>query len=164
MECFLSNQFLSWVAKLSCTLMVIKLNAYVKFSALPILIIMEIDFWLKLVYILESVNFLMIKLLSAKDPVLFSRRLNLSPNSLSMMIKIGRARNFPYALTDPGREIDASCPRWKIQNGDFLPWTWSLVCVETIQKFFPKSLHAQRVKKNIEIYRWSKLFFLKSLN
>ena len=35
--------------------------------------IMEIDFLLKLVYILESVNFLMIKLLSAKDPVLFLR-------------------------------------------------------------------------------------------
>ena len=52
-----------------------------------------------------------------------------------------------YSLTEPGREIDTSCPRWKIQNGDFLPWTWSLVCVETIQKIFPKSLRPGRVKK-----------------
>ena len=58
-----------------------------------------------------------------------------------------KMKNDLVFLTEPGREIDTSYPRWKIQNGDFLPWTWSLVCVETIQIFFLKSLRAQRVKK-----------------
>ena len=55
-----------------------------------------------------------------------------------------------FILTEPGRESDTSCPRWKIQNGDFLAWTWSSVYVETIQKKISKSLRAQRVKKYMQ--------------
>ena len=49
----------------------------------------------------------------------------------------------------------------KIQNGEFLAWTWSLACVEPVQKYFPKSLHPGRLKKHTKIYRWSGLFFKK---
>ena len=67
-----------------------------------------------------------------------------------------------YDLTEPGREIDTSCPRWKIQNGDFLPWTWSLVCVDTIQKKFQNRSVREGWKK-IRKYTGDPNYYFKNL-
>jgi hypothetical protein len=64
-----------------------------------------------------------------------------------MMMIYYLVQKYNTDLTEPGRESDTSCTWWNIQNGDFLAWTWSWVCVETIQKYFPKLLSAGRMKK-----------------
>ena len=77
---------------------------------------------------------------------------------------IYREKKKKFSLTEPGRESDTSCTRWKSKPGEFLAWTWSLVCVEPVQKYFPKSLHPGRLKKHTKIYRWSELFIFKISN
>ena len=64
----------------------------------------------------------------------------------------------------PRREIDTSCPSWKIQNTDLLAWTLSLTYVS--RDYIKKTLKIPpfaKFQRKLNIYRLSVLFWKNNL-